>query len=166
MKRMKRLIAAMLFVICTAVTVPTAQPAVQTAYAAKTVTISKKSVTLKVGQTTNLRVKNTSKKARWTTSNKRVVTVNQSGRIVAKKNGTATVTAKIGKRAYKCKVTVKASSNSKKKAVKSSPMVWITATGSKYHSVNNCGRTNPSKASQITESEAKSWGYDVCSKCY
>lgn len=45
-------------------------------------------------------------------------------------------------------------------------MVYITETGSKYHSINNCGRTNPSKTSYISLSDAQSRGYSACSKCY
>ena len=45
-------------------------------------------------------------------------------------------------------------------------MVWIPATGEKYHSIPNCGRMNPNKASQITESEAIARGYGPCSKCF
>lgn len=45
-------------------------------------------------------------------------------------------------------------------------MVWITATGSKYHNKNNCGRTDPSKASEISRSEAESRGYEPCKKCF
>jgi uncharacterized protein YgiM (DUF1202 family) len=45
-------------------------------------------------------------------------------------------------------------------------MVWLTATGSKYHSTNHCGRTNPNKAYQVTKSEAEAEGYDACSKCW
>ena len=44
-------------------------------------------------------------------------------------------------------------------------MVWVTATGSKYHNKNNCGNTNPNKARQVTLSEAQS-KYDACSKCF
>ncbi len=40
----------------------------------------------------------------------------------------------------------------------SGSMVWIPATGEKYHSIPDCGRMNPAKASQITESEAISRG--------
>lgn len=46
------------------------------------------------------------------------------------------------------------------------PMVWIPATGSRYHAVNNCGRTNPAKARQITRSQAETQGYEACNKCY
>ena len=48
----------------------------------------------------------------------------------------------------------------------SGSVVWIPATGDKYHSIPDCGRMNPDKASQITESEAISRGYAPCSKCF
>ena len=45
-------------------------------------------------------------------------------------------------------------------------MVWKSETGSKYHSINNCGRMNPNKATQITKEQAESQGLKPCSKCY
>ncbi|MGG7098568.1 hypothetical protein [Clostridium sardiniense] len=45
-------------------------------------------------------------------------------------------------------------------------MVWKTATGKKYHRTNNCGNTNSSKASQISQSDAEAKGLGPCSKCY
>lgn len=45
-------------------------------------------------------------------------------------------------------------------------MVWLSATGSKYHSKNNCGRMNPSTARQVSKSSALAMGYDACSKCW
>lgn len=45
-------------------------------------------------------------------------------------------------------------------------MVWISETGSKYHTIPNCGRMNPDKASQVTVSEAQSMGLEPCQKCY
>ncbi|MBS5939634.1 hypothetical protein [Clostridium sp.] len=45
-------------------------------------------------------------------------------------------------------------------------MVWLSATGEKYHSRNNCGRMNPSKARQVTLESARSQGFEACSKCY
>ncbi len=44
--------------------------------------------------------------------------------------------------------------------------VWLSATGNKYHSRNNCGRMNPSKARQTTMSKAKASGYEACKKCW
>ncbi|WP_346917567.1 hypothetical protein [Clostridium sp.] len=45
-------------------------------------------------------------------------------------------------------------------------MVWKTATGKKYHSINNCGNTNPKKATCITMEAAESQGLTPCSNCY
>jgi competence protein ComEC len=50
------------------------------------------------------------------------------------------------------------------KQTNSSTMVWLSATGDKYHSINNCGRMNPDKARQVTLEEAKN-SYSPCSKC-
>ncbi len=43
--------------------------------------------------------------------------------------------------------------------------VWISATGTKYHSKNNCGKMNPDKATSMSESDAKAAGFSACSKC-
>ncbi len=43
---------------------------------------------------------------------------------------------------------------------------YLSATGSKYHSINNCGRMNPNKATKTTVSEAEARGYGRCSKCW
>ena len=45
-------------------------------------------------------------------------------------------------------------------------MVWLSATGSKYHSRNNCGNMNPANARQVTESDAVSQGHEKCKKCW
>lgn len=44
--------------------------------------------------------------------------------------------------------------------------VWKTATGSKYHSHNNCGNTNSANATKVTIQSAKSAGLTACKKCY
>lgn len=44
------------------------------------------------------------------------------------------------------------------------PMVWIPASGSKYHSNSSCsGMNNPT---QVTLSEAQNMGYEPCKRCY
>ena len=48
----------------------------------------------------------------------------------------------------------------------STAMCWLSATGSKYHSINNCGRMNPNKARQVTIAEAERQGYGRCKKCW
>lgn len=47
-----------------------------------------------------------------------------------------------------------------------SQVCYLSATGSKYHRINNCGRMNPNKATQTTVSNAEAQGYGKCSKCW
>lgn len=42
-------------------------------------------------------------------------------------------------------------------------LVWVTATGSKYHSKPNCG--NSKTSTQVSLSEAQSRGLDACKNC-
>lgn len=44
------------------------------------------------------------------------------------------------------------------------PTVWISGTGSKYHSNPNC--SNMSSPTEISLSDAESRGYEPCKKCY
>lgn len=78
------------------------------------VKISNSKVTLFKGQSKTLKVKGTKKKPKWSSSKKSVASVSKKGKITAKKKGTATITAKIGKKKYKCKVTVESPSLNKK----------------------------------------------------
>ena len=45
-------------------------------------------------------------------------------------------------------------------------MVWISATGSKYHSIPDCGNMNPDKAYREPVSQAEAQGYEACKKCF
>ncbi len=76
----------------------------------KNVKMSKKKIKLKKGETAELTAtKNpvtASGKIKWSTSNKKVVTV-KNGKLKAKKPGKATITAKVGNKKATCKVTVK-----------------------------------------------------------
>lgn len=78
------------------------------AAAKKKVQLNKKKVTLKVGKKVTLKLKNIKKikKIKWSTSKKRVASVSKKGRVTAKAVGKATITAKVGKKKYKCRVTV------------------------------------------------------------
>ena len=90
----------------------TAAPVANVDAAAKT-KLNKKKITIKVGKTKKLKIKNLKgKKVKWKTSNKSVVKIKKTGKktvvkLKGKKAGTATITAKVGKKKYKCKVTVK-----------------------------------------------------------
>lgn len=68
--------------------------------------LNKTKITIAVGKKVTLKVKGSRKKAKWSSSNKKIATVNQKGRVQAKKAGNATVTAKIGKKKYRCKIHV------------------------------------------------------------
>lgn len=81
-------------------------------------TINKTSTSLSVGQTTTLKLTGATLKSAKT-SNTSIATVNSSGKVTAKKAGTCTITlTDTQKRTYKCTVTVKSSSSSKKAALK------------------------------------------------
>lgn len=98
MKRNKKIltvITILLLIVCMAVPVSAAGK------------INKKKATLKVGQTLQLKVTGTKGKVKWKSSKKSVATVSSKGRVKAKKKGSATITAKVGKKKYTCKVTVK-----------------------------------------------------------
>ncbi len=45
-------------------------------------------------------------------------------------------------------------------------MVWISATGSKYHSRPDCGQMDPSTSWQLSVSEAEAQGYEPCKRCH
>ena len=79
-------------------------------HAAK-VKLSKKSITLEVGQKKTIKVKGTTKKVTWSSSDKNIATVSSKGKITAKGEGTCKITAKVGSKKLTCKVTVKPSKN-------------------------------------------------------
>ena len=83
------------------------------------VKMEKTKVTCTAKERFSLKVKGTSKKATWTSSNKSVATVTKKGgNVVTKKAGRVTITAKVGSKKVKCRVTVK----------KAAPKPYLTAT--------------------------------------
>ena len=77
---------------------------------AKKVSLSKKSLKAKVGKSYVIKVKNASKSAKWSVSNKNAAILKKSAKSVkikAKKKGTTYVKCKVGSKTYKCKVTIK-----------------------------------------------------------
>ncbi len=67
--------------------------------------------TIEVGESFTLKVSNTSKEASFTSSNKKVATVTESGEVTGVSKGKATITVTVDGKKYKCKVTVKGSDN-------------------------------------------------------
>ena len=43
---------------------------------------------------------------------------------------------------------------------------YLSATGEKFHRIDNCGNMNPNKARPVTAAEASSKGYEACENCW
>ena len=83
-----------------------------TAEAAGKVALSSSKASVAVGASKTISLRNASGKVKWIISkkSKRVASIKVNGasvKITGKKAGTATITAKVGKKSYKCKLTVK-----------------------------------------------------------
>lgn len=74
---------------------------------AASVKLNRKQVTMYVGESLQLTLKNATKKITWSTSAPKVATVSKKGKVKAKKSGTAIITAKCDKKKYQCKITVR-----------------------------------------------------------
>ena len=109
-KRIRKVIVSIIFCLLLVGTLPIIpfQPINQyfTAEAA-TVKINKKTLKLDIGDKYTLKITGSNKKVSWSSSKKAVATVSANGKVNAKKAGTTTITAKVGKKKYTCKVTVK-----------------------------------------------------------
>lgn len=99
MKKNKKIVSLLLAVIMILTLAAPMQ-----VYAA--VAMNRPKVTLAVKQKATLKVEGTSKKPVWSSSNAKVAAVSD-GVVTAKKEGTATITAKIGSKKYTSKITVK-----------------------------------------------------------
>ena len=147
----------------------------------KTIKTTTKTITVRKGQKLRLRVKG--KKAKFVAKKTKIFAISKKGVLSAKKVGVGKFKYKLGKKTKTVKVIVKAVKASTptttvpttptKKPItvetsteEDDPLVWRTATGKKYHVVNNCGTTNPANAKQIHLSEALAAGLTACSKCY
>lgn len=69
--------------------------------------LNKTKLSLYVGKTAVLKVKNNKKKVKWSTSKKSVAAVSKKGKVTAKKKGTVKITARVAKKKLTCRVTVK-----------------------------------------------------------
>ena len=68
--------------------------------------LNKTSITLKVGQTYQLKLSGTNQKITWKSSNSKIVTVNKAGKLFAKSAGNATITAQVNGIRFVCKVKI------------------------------------------------------------
>ncbi|MCH5299211.1 MAG: Ig-like domain-containing protein [Ruminococcus sp.] len=143
--------------------------------------LNHKSKTLTVGNSVKLVVYNAGGKVKWSSNNSKIAKisstsgkVNGKAKIKAVKSGKATITAKLknGKK-IKCKITVKQPAKKTTKKTTTSKVystggsgatVYITNTGTKYHS-SGCRTLRKSKYA-VTLSYAKSSGYGPCGICH
>ena len=142
MNKMKRILT----IVLTLALIVTMMPMNLTNVNARTTTrLSSKKIVLQVGKTKKLKVKNkpAGVKVVWKSSKKKVATVSKKGKVKAKKPGKTTITAKVGKKKYKCKVIVK-----RKNSIK------VTKPSDNNNSVIN-QVTTKSEPSQIVTTKAE-----------
>lgn len=146
------------------------------------ISLKKKSVTVKSGKSYTIKIKSKTygdKVKKWRSSNKKVAIVNSKGKVTGKRAGVATITLEMkSKVRATCKVKVTKPATQPTQTINPNPVatpnpppaqpasVWLSETGDKYHSIPNCGRMNPSRARQVSLSEAQRLGYPPCSKCF
>ena len=104
------MVAILLATALTAGSVSLASPT--SASAAKKTSLSTKKLTVKVGQSKKLKLKNNKRKVTWKVlSGKKNIALKSKKKagvtVVGKRKGTAKIQAKVGKKKYTCKVTVK-----------------------------------------------------------
>ena len=93
-------------VLCVALSAMMLLPAVPI-HAKQNTTINKTFITLPKKNSYTLKIKGTKKKVKWSSSKKKVVAVTKSGKVIAKKSGTAYITAKVNGQTLKCEVSVR-----------------------------------------------------------
>lgn len=77
----------------------------------KVVKLNRKSYTLTVGKTVKLKLLNTKKKVKWSSSKKSIAVVSKKGLVKAIKKGKAVITAKCSNKKYTCRITVQKRKN-------------------------------------------------------
>ncbi len=82
--------------------------------------LAKKAITLRKGKTFLLKLKNNTKKVKWSVNKKKIIKLSKKTKksvtLKALKPGKAKVTAKVGKKKYTCKVTVSAKGKNQQSA--------------------------------------------------
>lgn len=87
--------------------------------------LSKEDLTMYEGESTRIKVKGSSKKFKWSSSNKSVATVDQTGKITAKTEGFAIIYAKIGKEKLSCSVDVLFNKEKALKSIRVTPGILL-----------------------------------------
>ena len=100
---MKKLLYRMLMVFAVAAGIFLIAGETPVSAAAK---LNKTEVTIEIGERKKIKVKGTTKTVKWKSSDKSIATVTKRGNVDAKAKGECIITATVGKKKLKCKVTV------------------------------------------------------------
>ncbi len=143
--------------------------------AAKKVSISSKKLTLEVGGSIKLSLKNAKGDISWASSKPKVAKVSTKGKVTALREGKTTITAIHNGQAYTCKITVEASDSSSSKSGGSSGSKSGDSSGSKSGDSSggksggssggksgdsSSGKKSDSSSGELSPTEI----YDLCSK--
>jgi len=133
------------------------------AEAAGKVKLNKSKLVLEMGTTYELKMLNTTKKVKWSTSNKRIVKV-KSGLLTPVSVGTAKVTANVNGKKYSCMVTVADYSGMtiEQKEVISFALQYV---GNRYR-YGGTSLTNGTDCSGFTFAVYKNFGYNLQRTAY
>lgn len=135
--------------------------------------MTRQRIVLKKGEHLKLGTIAKPKYTTWESSNPGIVSISKKGLAKAVNVGSCKIYATAKTCRYIFRMTVQAPTAPTVTVVPTTPAppaqassVWLPATGKKYHRISNCGNMNPSRARQVTLSEAQRLGYSPCSKCF
>lgn len=117
MKKTKKILTIICLTIVMALGAPLVAPLptqFTTVEAATKIKLNKTNVYVSKGDTVQLSLKGTSKKVKWYSTNKKIATVNNKGKVRGIKKGKTTVTAEVNGKKYRCTINVEVPSISKK----------------------------------------------------
>ncbi len=158
---MKRKVGLLLTLVLTLCTV--AVLSVKSEAAGK-IGLDRSRVILEPGKSEQLTMKNTSENVKWTTSDKKVVTIDKKGVLTANAVGSAKVTAKVNGKKYTCKVAVVdyTGMSVEQKEIVSYAVQYI---GNRYR-YGGSSLTKGTDCSGFTMSVYKKFGYNLKHNAY
>ena len=129
-------------------------PKYHTVSAASKTALNYKKKTLTKGRTLKLKVKGTKKKVKWSSSKKKVASVNAKGKVTAKSKGKAVITAKVGAKEYRCKITVVLPKKETEAAGQKTPETTVTPAKSETSVTETPATETPATETPATETPA------------
>ena len=146
----------------------------------KTISKSTKKIEMTVGQLFRVKIRGGAS-ARWVYRSNSTFMITRAGLLKARRAGQGKLTYKLNGKKRVVNLVIKSPARSASAGSSSGGEssgsetgsggdsggdVYISATGSKYHRISNCGRMNPATATRMSQAEAESRGYGRCSNCW